>query len=388
MISVHVLTSRVNRAGGADIYTSELLARLPGKGLSVTAICHEASADAREWCPIIEVGRGAWTSTPIAWRLSPVLQLASIKADLTRRALRPPDVVIGMAHQIIWAHRAVFGHRPLVYLPHSLIAPEEIKSYNFTSTIQRRLGVWLWRSLERRYLQEACATVRFTHTGCGVLSDYYHIPRAAIPFVVIPQAVPIPPDTPRDDGTGPIRLLCVGRLVASKNVEFLIRALGELRSLDWTLNVLGDGPEAGRLGALTAACGMTDRVHFRGHVDPKPYYREADLLVAPSRLENAPLALLEAMSWGVPTLSIRADGVRYFNATHELVTDQVTGYLADDEADFSSRLARLMVTPSSGLAEVGRRARLIVIERHSWDAHITALTTVVRGAADLPRGHA
>ena len=107
--------------------------------------------------------------------------------------------------------------------------------------------------------------------------------------------------------------------------------------------------------------GQRDDVHI--------FYRQADLFVFPSRLENSPLVLLEAMSYSVPTLSIRTDGRRYINANHEIITADQDGFLAKNEDDFVERLRDLLGSPEQ-LREIGNQARKTVEKRNRWQDHI------------------
>jgi len=109
VIAVHVLASQANRAGGADIYTRELAVRLPARGFRTTLLCLEADDEVRAACDTRIVDRGRTNEWPVLWRLSPVLQVASVKKSMRTLRLDPPDVVLGMAHQLISAHASVFG---------------------------------------------------------------------------------------------------------------------------------------------------------------------------------------------------------------------------------------------------------------------------------------
>ena len=293
--------------------------------------------------------------------------------------------MLGMAHQLIWAHRRVFGQVPMVYLPHSVIAPTEVATYKWGSNIKRAIARQVWGRIERDALNTALATIRFTNEGCHLLSEYYGRGVRAR-FEVVPQAIDIPLKIDRERRTeGPARLLSVGRLISSKNNDFLIRTLSRLKTSRWTLDILGDGEESSKLKGLVVELGLDDRVHFRGHIDPQPYYREADLVVAPSLLENASLVVLEAMASAVPTLTIRADGGRYVNANHEMVEAGITGFLADGEEDFAKQLAALIERPWTELRQIGVQAMAVVRARHSWDTHIVRLESILRGAATAER---
>ena len=103
------------------------------------------------------------------------------------------------------------------------------------------------------------------------------------------------------------RLLAIGRLVEQKNYPLLLDALGRLRHLAWTLDVLGDGPLLEQLREQAEALGIGDRVAFRGFVaDPLPYLSTAHALVLSSAWEGQGAVLLEALACGCPVIATRS----------------------------------------------------------------------------------
>src|SRR4029079_17697015 len=91
---------------------------------------------------------------------------------------------------------------------------------------------------------------------------------------------------------------------------------------------------------------LTGRVRFHGHrSEVDTFYRQADLFVFPSRLESFGLVVLEAMSYGVPTLAIRADGKRYRNANHEIISSGRDGLLAGNEQVHGENLRKCLADP-------------------------------------------
>jgi glycosyltransferase involved in cell wall biosynthesis len=83
------------------------------------------------------------------------------------------------------------------------------------------------------------------------------------------------------------------------------------------------------------------------------YFRAADLFVLPSAREAHPLALLEAMACGLPSIATRLPG-----ATDVLIEDGVNGRLVppDDEGALVSAIRQALVEPASAWA-MGARAR-------------------------------
>jgi glycosyltransferase involved in cell wall biosynthesis len=380
LTAVHVLASGANRSGGAEVYTSELLKRLPSRGLDITLFClqNQVDQELQRVCRVVKISPGKSNDLPVVWRFSPALQLASLGRAMRTHVRPAPRVVIGMGPQLIWAHRRVYGPLPLVYLPHSMIAPVEVSSYRWGSRTKRAVAAWLLERLELESLNQAFRTVRFTQAGCEALRAYYR-GRARPVFEVIPPAVDLQDLGLPGPASGPVRLLSVARLTRTKNVSFLIQALATLPAADWTLDVLGDGEERHALESMTRDVKLDGRITFHGHVDPKPFYARAHLHVMPSLMENAPLVILEAMAHGVPTLALRADGVRYLNANHELITHTRDGLLAADERDFEIQLERL-VGSRELLASMGLNARATIEQRHTWTAHLDAWEKLLRAA--------
>ena len=145
----------------------------------------------------------------------------------------------------------------------------------------------------------------------------------------------------------------VGRLVADKNPELLLRAALPLLGPDARLVFVGDGPLAPSLKAL-AACHPTGTcVSLLGARHDVPRLLAAfDVFALSSRTEGLPLALLEAMSVGLPIVATAVGGVP------DVVRDGWSGRLvpSGDETALREVLTQLRSDPTAA-AEMGRRAR-------------------------------
>jgi glycosyltransferase involved in cell wall biosynthesis len=109
----------------------------------------------------------------------------------------------------------------------------------------------------------------------------------------------------------PVRLLYVGRLVADKNLERLLRALGAagLGPSEAELELCGTGPLEARLRALAGELGLS--VRLRGYVAPSELpaaFASADALVLPSLYEPFGVAVREAAAAGLPVVCSREAG--------------------------------------------------------------------------------
>jgi len=114
-------------------------------------------------------------------------------------------------------------------------------------------------------------------------------------------------------------ILYLGRLVRKKGVDVLIKAYAKVVKespyLNTILVIAGDGPERGKLEELSRELGIKDRTVFLGPV-PEPLkpciYRLADVFVYVPIIEvipeEWPIAPLEALSLGIPTIVSTAVG--------------------------------------------------------------------------------
>lgn len=114
----------------------------------------------------------------------------------------------------------------------------------------------------------------------------------------------------------PPRLLAVGALVPRKGYDVLLRAMEQVRDLDWRLVCAGDDRRdpatAAALREMVQALDLAGRVDLAGEVDDLTLdrlYRQADLFVLASRHEGFGMALQEALAYGLPVLSTTAGAI-------------------------------------------------------------------------------
>ncbi|HEY6508919.1 MAG TPA: glycosyltransferase, partial [Vicinamibacterales bacterium] len=118
------------------------------------------------------------------------------------------------------------------------------------------------------------------------------------PYAHSEQPAPVPVQS------HPPTLLFVGRLVAYKGVDVLLRAMVGVRA---SLVLVGDGPLRRTLEALAVELGVAERVRFAGRVsdaDRLAWYGRADVVVLPSvsRQEAFGMVQVEAMLSGRPVV--------------------------------------------------------------------------------------
>lgn len=122
---------------------------------------------------------------------------------------------------------------------------------------------------------------------------------------VIPHGVP---KVTAQNRSRSARIVTLARLSHEKGVDLLIAAAAQLKDKPKII-IFGDGPEKTKLATEARRGGLS--AVFKGHVSsPYAQISKSDLFVLPSRIENFPLSVLEALSAGLVIVAPDIAGVR------------------------------------------------------------------------------
>jgi glycosyltransferase involved in cell wall biosynthesis len=159
-------------------------------------------------------------------------------------------------------------------------------------------------------------------------------------------------------------------IVITRNLEPIydiacaIRAFARLRETvpTATMSVAGSGPERQALETLSVELGVGDAITFTGRLDRDAIaelYRRSDIALNPTRVDNMPNSVLEAMASGLPVVSTDVGGVPF------ILEHERTGLLvpAGDDCAMAAALQRLSADidlrrrlAAAGLEEASRYA--------------------------------
>jgi L-malate glycosyltransferase len=160
-------------------------------------------------------------------------------------------------------------------------------------------------------------------------------------------------------------------LLVARNLELIydnetaIRAFNEILTIypDARLTIAGTGPELEDLQSLVGQLDLSTRVKFTGCVDTQQMpalYQSADVMLNPSRVDNMPNSILEALACGVPVVSTNVGGIPY------MVDHEKTALLVDSE-DYMAMAAAIRVVLEDKQCQKNLvNSGLSLVKQFSW----------------------
>lgn len=292
---------------------------LPGQGGIARVIAYQTRYLA-EHCPDIafRVFRSRYGRHPVLRHLSTPFALVAFAANLIGRRI---DVVhINVAPRgSTWRKMAfaaaarLLGRKVIVHLHGS--------GYNefYAGRSPRQQAVI------RSFFHRADKVVALSGFWKRFLASELGVPESKI--VTIPNGVPAArgPRLVRPPSTRPPVILFLGAVGYRKGIDVLIDAFTELRRRNVGFSaVIGGNGEVAETQARARECSLADQIAFPGWVDEQGVSQllaDADIFVLPSRAENQPVSILEAMARAIPVVSTTV------GAIPEQVIDGETGFL-------------------------------------------------------------
>jgi glycosyltransferase involved in cell wall biosynthesis len=318
--------------GGPISHLRTLAPRVAAEGVEVRVLCQSEGVQAE------------FEGVGISARVLPI----DSKFDLIRAARLVPE--LGSA-DIVHSQdrRAGLFARPLarlrgarpVHTYHGL--PEEIAP--FLGTGSRGVGrahsrlrhAWLIHGYLRIevWLSELGSVITPSAAMRRFLVDHGMSPAR---IEVIPSGIDVRRREPQPLRS-PLRVGTMSNLEPWKGIDTLLRACALVRR-PLHVDIFGDGRERAALAVLARALGVD--AAFHGYIsEPRDQLDDIDVFVLPSRAENLPISILEAMASAVPVVATTVGGIP------ELVTDGETGFLVapDDPATLASAIEAMVADP-------------------------------------------
>ena len=171
-----------------------------------------------------------------------------------------------------------------------------------------------------------------------------------------------------------LRVICTGSLIPRKGQRFLLEAVARLQAQGITVQVslAGDGETREALANQAQALGIADYIVFLGNVDHAAlldsYSRGCyDTFVLPSLHEGISIALIEAMSRGLPAIATDVGGTR------ELLTEGTGQLIPAENVDSLTQALALLVRNEPERHRQGQAGRARVMNDYDIEGVVDAL---------------
>ncbi|MCD4781955.1 MAG: glycosyltransferase family 4 protein [Candidatus Omnitrophica bacterium] len=170
-------------------------------------------------------------------------------------------------------------------------------------------------------------------------------------------------------------LLMVGRLTRSKNFQLAIQALTHLP--DYTLWIIGHGPEKDTLTQMAGDLGLSDRVQLMGQrSDVAVFYQKCEVFLHLSYYENFGQVLLEAMAYGKPPVVLIPDEDQVLTASTEIIQDKVNGFFVQATPQAVARQVQAVAAlPRAQYVDHCLRT----VKAYSFERHFEVINQIVNG---------
>jgi glycosyltransferase involved in cell wall biosynthesis len=210
-----------------------------------------------------------------------------------------------------------------------------------------------FQASERAALGLAQSVVVTSQHTRETVAHHYGVKRDHV-FLAEPGTDP----APRAHGAGSVpKLLTVATLTHRKAPDVLINALGRIKDIPWTSELVGsldrDVSVTANVRRLIEQHGLEDRVALRGELHSAALdaaYDGSDVFVLPSRHEGYGMAFAEALTHGLPIVACAA------GAVSDTVPEDAGHLVPPDDADALAQALRRVLTDASHRRALADRA--------------------------------
>lgn len=298
------------------------------------------------------------------------------------------------AYDIVWAmmaNQAGFGALLFKYAYPRVPYLLELQDGNTLEQVKARQPVLLllWPLYKRIYLK-----ANIIKTISHFIEKLARNIGFTGPIAVIPNAVdvaqfslPVPKETEVElkskfgKKLGDVFLFTASRLVLSRGVEDIIRALAHLPP-HVKLLVAGTGEDRKKLEYIAQKTGVGGRVIFAGQVEHAKlpaYYKISDIFVRPSIIEGFGSSFVEAFAAGIPVVATPVGGIPDFLYDPERNPNHpATGLFCEvrNPESIARAVTRYMKEPAL-VAEVVQNARVLAEKKYDWNTIVKDIKTRV-----------
>jgi glycosyltransferase involved in cell wall biosynthesis len=208
------------------------------------------------------------------------------------------------------------------------------------------------------------------------LSEKYGVMNNKIPeykIKILPPAMKVYPVEIKNPSRR--KIVYIGRLSKTKNVELLINAFSKIKTQN--IDLIIAGPDFGmlkKLKQLTIDYGIENRVSFRGWISEQEKINllsETTIFVHPSLEDVFLLSLLEAASIGVPCVAFDVQ------SNSEILEDGKTGIIVKEiNSDGLAKKLDLLLNNDKLYDEISKNSKFILPKKFNWEKTTQILESI------------
>lgn len=172
------------------------------------------------------------------------------------------------------------------------------------------------------------------------------------------------------------KIITVANLVPLKGIEYLIYAVKAINKNNIELEILGNNSSSYgiKMKNLVKALHLEKQIVFSGkRADVRPHLAKSDLYVIPTHTkgEGMPMALVEAMSMGIPVIGSKISGINYVLKDFEQLLFEPSN--VEDLKNLIIKVGKLSIMERKKL---GQQLRQYCIENFSMNQFIKSYEMV------------
>ncbi len=299
------------------------------------------------------------------------------------------DVLINGNYDIVHCHSIPSDHFIQVYKIyknqlHKIFVTPHFSPDDLARTFRTKLTPWYWRFKLIPMLKKINRIIAVSSSEKEMFLSLTHIPNEK--FVMIPNAVSF--QEIDNVGLSEIQqfqenykrdkkmIIFVGRIVRTKGIDILLRAVAQLERNDYQVIIIGpvgDKDYYGELQSYIFQNNLKEKVVFMqiSRSEVLKAFHACDVLVLPTRGEVFGIVLAEAMACSKIVVGTNVGGLP------DLIKDHENGFLF--ELENSNELAQILknILDNQGdLNKIRNNARQTIEQNYNWETNAAMIDKI------------
>lgn len=271
-----------------------------------------------------------------------------------------------LKYDAIHFHNPPFGRDLLFYLKNKISRSNLIYTHHIGFMIENPLLLAYYDSMFKKFCK-SCKNivVNSKYMYMNELSRYCKFMDDKIKFISNGINVEKIQKSRKIKLQGDVSILFIGHLEKRKGIDILIKAFMKILNKKHDnihLYIIGSGRLENFYKSLVNKNGKYSNIHFLGSLSEEVKFsilNSCDFCVFPSRWENAPIVLLEAMAAGKPIISTKVGGIP------EIIQEGRNGLLVYPDVPFVANAMSLLIEDQEIRKKLSKN-NLIDVKKYSW----------------------